>query len=160
MKIVQIIAISLLIAGVVGFHIAEIYRHKKLLNDGWKVAYSGSRGAVAFLAAFDVIMLLCCIISLVLTIMGKDVPSTVWIYGFVGIMPANAMNCRIVYRRDNEFMLYGKKYSFNDVSDIRKDQYSVPNCVQIFLEGKAEPLSYQISEKHEKEFLQALSYER
>lgn len=159
MRTVQIIAISLLIAGVVGFHIAEIYRHKKLLNEGWKVAYSGSRGAVVFLAAFDVIMLLCCIISLVLTIMGKDVPPTVWIYGFVGIMPANAMNCRIVYRRDNEFMLYGKKYSFSDVSDIRKDQYSVPNCVQIFLEGKAEPLSYQISEKHEKELLQALSCE-
>lgn len=159
MKTVQIVAISLLIAGVAGFHIVEIYRHKKLLNEGWKVAYSGSRVAVAFLAAFDVIMLLCCIISLVLTIMGKDVPPTVWIYGFVGIMPANAMNCRIVYRRDDEFILYGKKYSFNDVSDIRKDPYSVPNCVQIFLEGKAEPLSYQISEKHEKEFLRALSCE-
>lgn len=159
MKTVQIIAISLFIVGVLGFHIAEIYRHKKLLNEGWKVAYSGGKGILALLAVFDAIMLLCLVISLVLTIMGRDVPSTVWICGYVGIMPVNTANFRVVYRRDNEFMLYGKKYSFNDVSDIRKDQYSVPNCIQIFFEGKPEPLSYQISEKHEKELLQALSYE-
>ena len=155
MRILQIICSVIIVVTILAFHGYFLYRHKKLIREGWKVTYFGCN-AVPALIVCDAFIVISCIVASVLIIMDMDCPTIMYTYAAVGIIPVNAMQYRVIYRKDNEFMYGGKIYSLKDISDVRKDPYSLPNVIQVFFAGKSEPLSIQIPEKYEADVRAAL----
>lgn len=154
MRILQIICSVMIVVIIFAFHGYCLRRHKKLVKEGWKVTYFGGK-TVPVLIICDAFILISGIVACVLLIMDMDC-HIMYTYAAIGIIPVNAMSYRVIYRKDNEFIYGGKKYSLSDISDVRKDPYSLPNVIQVFFAGEREPLSIQIPEKYEADLRSAL----